>query len=338
MNFDIDQFFADSYPVILSDSVTLAEGENKQMDVQALSNVFDTPMVIDEIRTQISLPDIDLQVANFGGSVRLQLTVGRYALSDTYIPVGCLGTMFDGGELDLTGITPQVYSPESTYGYIISDPTTVGYFRWKLPRPLVCPIGMPLQAKISRQVEGLSEIYPDTDPLTVNVSYAGRAAKKHLPPDITVPIPYVGFFENVFSSASVATSGQLDLYNPFQSPLTVQRLIGRWQNIYLDTGTPGDSWIGLDQSETSGSTSILFPSTQIRTFSGFFITNGFIPGQAIFEANTRSLPMNILLERSEGIEVIIDATAGIPSTGAQPTPTGSNTSLVTMIGWRNERL
>ena len=337
MILDIDQHFADSYPVVVSDTLTLEEGDTKQFDSQALSNIFSSPMVIDEVRVQIVAP-LDLQVGNFGGSVRLKLSLGRYALSSVFIPVGCLGTSFGGGELGTNGFDPQLFSPESIYGGF-TEVNSTGFFRWKLPRPLLCPIGMPLEAIVSRQIEGLSNVFPGADPLTVNLSYAGRVTTQPLPPgDITAPIPYVGLYENVFTSASVSISNQTDLYNPFQGPLNVQRLIGRWQNIYLDSSVETDSWIGLDQRELGGSEAILFPSTQVKTFSGFYITNGFIPGQALFDADTRSLPMNILLDRGEGLEVTIDATAGIPTTGAQPSPTGSNTSFVTMIGWRNETL
>ena len=336
MIFDVDEFFADSFPVVLSASVDLDEGDNKQLDTQALSNYFDTPMVIDEIRVQVQTGNLELYVANFGGSVRLLLSLGRYALSDTYIPVGCFGPTFDGGTMGYAAINPSLFSPESFEGGFVESIVT-GYFRWKLPRPLVCPVGMPLEAKISRQVEGISSIYPD-DTISVNVAYAGRVARKQLPPDITIPIPYVGLFENVFTSANVVTSGQRDLYNPFQAPLNVQRFVGRWQNIYLNSGVPRESWIGLDDSDISGGTLINFPLTQIRMFDGFYVTDGFIPGPAIFEGNTRSFAANIELAHGEGFEVTIDATAGVPSTGAQPSPTGSNTSFITMIGWRNENL
>lgn len=337
MILDIDEFFADSYPIVLSANTTLAEGENKQLDSQRLSNFFDTPMVIDEIRTQIVSPGgLEVELANFGGSVRLKLSLGgRYALTSTFVPVGCLGTVFDGGQLGYAGAQPGIYAPESLRGGF-SERFNVGFFRWKLPRPLVCPVGMPLEAMISRQIEGLSEVYPGLDPLSINVAYAGRVSRKILPRGITIPIPYVGLFEHQFETAEVAISDQTDLYNPFQAMLNVQRLIARWQNIYLDAGLPLESTIGLDQRGIGGGESILFPSTRIRTFSGFDVTNNFAPGQAIFDANTRSLPINIPLEHGEGLEVTIDATAGIPSTGAQPDPTGSNTAFVSMIGWRNE--
>lgn len=336
MILDVDKFFEDAFPIVLSTDADLEEGENLQLDAQALSNFFDTPMVIDEIRVQIKSPDNFLTIGNFGGSIRLKLTLGRYALTDVYVPVGCLGPTFDGGTIDNAVYQVGTYSPEcipaqfSTY--------QVGFFRWKLPRPLVVPVGMPLEAKISRQIEGLNLVYPDNTTVSVNVAYVGRVTKKRLPKGITVPIPYVGLYENVFTSASVAVSGQRDLYNPFQSPLTVQRLIGRWQNIYLDSGTPQASLISLDANGSLGSTAIDFPLTQIRLFDGFNVTNRLIPGASIWEENTRAFNMNVELGPREGFEVTIDATAGVPSTGAQPSPDGSNTSLVTMIGWRNEDL
>lgn len=335
--FDLDAFFADSFPVILSDSTTLEEGDNKQMDVQALSNFFDTPMVIDEVRTQIISPNVELQVGNFGGSIRLKLAAGRFALNSVYVPVGCLGPTYDGGTMDSATYAAGLFSPESLLSGF-TDPYHMGFFRWKLPRPLVIPPGTALDAKISRQIEGLNIVYPSTTTVSVNVAYVGRVSKKALPSGIAVPIPYVGLFENVFTSANVAISDQLDLYNPFVQPLNVQRLIGRWQNIYLDSGDPSSSLISLDANGTSGGSVIEFPPTQIMLFNGFAITDGFRPGGSIFEYNTRSLVANIELSRGQGFEVTIDATSGVPSTGAQPTPTGSNTSFVTMIGWRMESL
>lgn len=332
MILDIDDFFADSFPVIVSTDVTLTEGTNKQLDTQALSNYFETPMVIDEIRTQIRSPLGLTQIGNFGGSVRLKLALGRYALSRVYIPVGCLGPMFEGGTIDNEIYAAGTYSPE-TLSAQFTDDFHVGYFRWKLPRPLVVPPGMPLDAKISRSLDQFTAAYPSATTLSVNVAYVGRVAKKDLPSGLTIPIPYVGLFENVFTSASVAASGQLDLYNPFVRSLTVQRIIGRWQNIFVDGGDPTAYSISLDSNGTLGSQQIDFPPTRIRTFSGFDVTNAFIPGLSIWEANTHALNANIEFEQGAGIEVTIDATGGVPSTG-----TGSNTSLVTMIGWRNEDL
>jgi hypothetical protein len=338
MNLDIDAFFADSYPIILSANVELEEGDNKQLDSQLLSNYFNTPMVIDEIRTQIVSPNMALRYSNFGGSVRLYLNMARYALMSEYVPVGCLGPTYEGGTIDNSTISPLLYSPESLYGGFVEDIST-GFFRWKLPRPLVVPTGAALEAKISRSIEGLSNVYPDDTTLQVNVAYAGRVARKQLPEGVTVPIPYVGFFENVFTSASVAISDQLDLYNPFQVPLTVQRLIGRWQNIFLDNSPASSSGISLDWAGVPTLTQIDFPPTRIRTYDGFEITNGFAPGLSIWEGNTRTLPCNILFEPGQGLEITIDATGGIPSTTGSGSPyTGSNTSLITMIGWRNENL
>jgi hypothetical protein len=335
--FDIDRFFADSTPVVQSANLDLEEGENKQFDTQLLSNYFDTPMVVDEIRVQIISPLDDLTVGNFGGSIRLKLTAGRFALMDTYVPVGCLGPPIDGAALDSVTYLPATYSSESMRSSN-TDVYSLGFFRWKLPRPLVLRRGMALEAKISRQIEGLSLVFPTETTLSANLAYVGRVSKKQLPGQITTAVPYVGLFTNVFTSASVTTSGQRDLYNPFQVPLNVQRLIGRWQNIYLDSGIPDQSFIALDTTGVAGRDEFDFPPSQIRTYDGFNVTNGFVPGLSIWEANTRSLPCNIQLERGEGFEVMIDATGGLPSTGAQPTPTGSNTSFVTMIGWRNETL
>ena len=293
---DIDKFFADSFPVVLSDETTLTEGINKQLDVEKLSNFFDTPMVIDEVRVQIVTPAVAMQIGNFGGSVRLKLVLDRYALSSVYIPVGCFGPTFDGGTIDSAVYQAGVYSPESINS-IFTDEYKLGFFRWKLPRPLVVPSGMALEAKISRQIDGLSVPYPAAGALTVSVAYAGRVARKHLPSDVTIPVPWVGLFENQFTSASVAISDQTDLYNPFQQPLTVQRLIARWENTYLDGGAPEDTRISLDATGTNGNTSIDFPPTQLKLFNGFYITDGFIPGNAIWESNTRAFGMNIDLDR-----------------------------------------
>ena len=337
MNLDIDQFFADATPVILSGDVDLEEGENKQLDSEALSNFFDTPMVIDEVRVQVASPAVQLNIGNFGGSIRLKLNMGTYALTDTFVPVGCLGSTYEGGTLNNTTFNAGFYSPEALPSQFGSG--TVGFFRWKLPRPLVVPAGACLEARISRQIEGLTQVYPSTTTASVNVAYAGRVIKKPLPRGLVVPIPYVGLFSNTFTSASVATSNQRDLYNPFQSVLNVQRLIGRWQNIYLSSANAAASSISLDANGALGDTEIDFPLTQVRTFSGFNVTNGFIPGLSIWEANTRAFNMNVALERGEGFEVIIDSTAGLPSTQAEGSEyDGSNTSFVTMIGWRNENL
>lgn len=339
--FDVDKFFAGAYPVATSAEVTLSEGGTAQFNSQGLSNYFDNPMAIDEIHFQVRTAYSDTlhpAYLNFGGTIRVKLSLGRFALSNVFVPVGCLGTMFWGNTLD-SATFASLYSPET----VITDFTQfsyTSYFRWKLPRPVVAPVGMPIEAQIIRVPDGISQVFPLANTaVTVNMTYVGRAVKKKLPRAPYTAVPYVGFFGKVFTTPSVATSGQLDLYNPFQSPLTVQRLIGRWQNVFLDSVTPTNSYMGLDVQDTGGQTPIVFPLTQLRTFSGFNITNGFIPGDAVFDANTKSFPAHIILNRGEGFDVTIDSTAGLPATQeAGSAYDGSNTSLVTMIGWRNENV
>jgi hypothetical protein len=335
--FDVDSFFADSFPTVVSSSVSLDEGDNQQFDSQLLSNYFDTPMVIDEVRVQIVAP-YEIAVGNFGGAVRLKLSLGRFALCTDYIPVGCFGGTFDGGTIDNSTMQAFLFASESLGGGF-TPYNFVGFFRWKLPRPLVVPVGMPLEAKISRQVDNIAAAigYPPTS-LAVNLAYAGRVSKNKLPSGIIAPIPYVGLFEHQFLTPSVTTSNQLDLYNPFQSTLNVQRFVGRWQNIYLDDSDPLNTWIALDTVD-AGSSEFDFPPSQIRTFDGFNITNGFIPGLSIWEANTKATSTNVAFSRDQGVEVMIDATAGLPDTQFSGSAyDGSNTSFVTMIGWRNEEL
>lgn len=340
--FDVDKFFAGAYPVATSAEVTLVEGGTAQFNSQGLSNYFDNPMAIDEIHFQVRTgysSTLHPVYLNFGGTIRIKLMLGRFALSSVFVPIGCLGTTFGGGTLGYATFASAVYSPETVITEFTQFSYT-SYFRWKLPRPLVSPVGMPLEAQAIRVPDGISQVFPLADTsVTVNMTYVGRAIKKRLPKTILAPVPYVGLFANVFSTPSVATSGQLDLYNPFQSPLTVQRLIGRWQNVFLDSATPTSSRMGLDVQDGGGTTPIVFPLTQVRTFSGFNITNGFIPGDAVFDANTKSFPLHVMLERGQGIGVDIDSTAGVPDTQEPGSAyDGSNTSLVTIIGWRNENI
>lgn len=354
----IEKFFADSDPLAVSTTVTLASGASTVADQTALMNDYDMtrPFLIDTIHFQVSTPDwsaFQRQTGrlgtNLGGTFRVHFSLGRHQLSRVPIPVGLFGPPLDGASSFDT-----FFGQSASYESVpITDRVSAfefnGHYIWKLPRPLLVPPNMLLEARVVRSVDGFAA------DATLGICYVGRQAKKPIPAAIPAAIPYIGLVEQRFPPAGVFTSGQHDLWNPFAKPLHVQRFIGRLQILFRQTAADqlaeiaagvigaGTECITLDiEPEAFNSFTLTFvsgglarfPATQLRRFDGQNMTLGPQPGIVVFDGFRRAFPMNSTLAPRQGYEATLDGRSGLPLVGSL----GSNTAFISMVGWREETL
>lgn len=356
----VEKFFGNSEPIAVSSSVTIASGASAVVDQEALANDYDTtrPLLIDTIHFQTTTPDwsaFQRQAAqnfgaNLGGTLRVLFSLGRHQLSRVPVPVGLYGPSRDGGSLSSNSFQGQDGSYESV---AVQDGLGAvefsGHFVWVLPRPLLVPPNMVLEARVVRSADD----FPAD--VTLSICYLGRQARRPIPASLPAAVPYVGLFEQRVTPTGVFVSGQHDLWNPFAKPLFVERFVGRLQMLFRQTvaeqlaeiaaGVLGAGTqcitVDIEPNATNFFTGVRvsgglvrFPPTQLRQFDGQNMTLGLQPGIALFDAYRRTFPANATLPARQGYEVTLDARSGLPAMGSL----GFNTAFVSMIGWREEHL
>lgn len=353
-----EKFFADSDPLAISTSVTLASGASVVADQTALMNDYDMtrPLLVDAIHFRTVTPNwsaFQRQSGRFGSNLgctfRVLFSLGRYQLSRVPIPIGIFGPPLDGGSSFNSFDGPAASYESVPISTSVAAVEFNGHYVWRLPRPLLVPPNMLLEARVVRSDDGFAS------DVLLDICYVGRQAKKPIPTAIPAAIPYVGLFEQRFTTPGVFVSGQQDLSNPFTKPLHVQRFIGRLQILFrqslaaqaaeiaagvLGAGTESIT-VDIEPEAINLFTAInvsgglaRFPPTQIRRFDGQNMTLGLQPGIAVFDGFRRTFPLNVTLAPRQGYEVTVDGRAGLPAVGGL----GHNTAFISMVGWREETL
>jgi len=267
-------------PLLLGTSVTLtAPGETAIPKVAHLQNPFRTSTLIDEVRFTIKSMVTSEPATGMGGIIHAKFALGRIALSEKFVPIWNYGTLFT------THLENEVAQQEGQFATYC----TFSHYRWILPKPLFVPEGNQLVPTFLRD----PTMGTDAGTVTVNVAYAGRA----LQPGARIPtklnVPFVGYFEHP-STSEYSQSDAKDLYNPFQVPLRIQRLVGR-----VLTGT----FDGV----TAGVISPIAPQLKIIDSNGYSIVDNssanYTPFNAIFDAQRRAWTYNRALKAKEWITV-----------------------------------
>lgn len=234
-----------SAPFLASGSVTLGPSESGVVDTQRTSIAFRKPIMLDEIRFQASIAlDLtgNLATINLGDNVRARIQLGRFAMSNSFVPIWHFGSRLNlEHTVDSSTVDLGVFR------------TNISHFRWRLPRPMFIPAGQSVITEFFRTP--LTQSALDA---TCWVSYAGR----YLAPDVEIPketcVPYVTAYllpqlRSAITSVATGQSGENDLYNPFSQPFHVQRAIGRLLQVtndggavrsYLENSSPNANAIG----------------------------------------------------------------------------------------------
>lgn len=193
-------------PILLSDSLTITRGRQKRFNVSNLRPRTRVPFLIDSVRIQAVAGEGGAP-AGAGGDLSFR---GLIALS------------FNLGErVPLTnGFVPQwLLSP--------ARQATVefgGFVHWVFSRPLYVPSTMPLFADVI-----LNANYASAASITVNIAYAGRILDRDTKAPVTVDVPFVSGWDSTSNLVGQQNPGNNDLWNPLQTPVCVQGLVGRIQ-------------------------------------------------------------------------------------------------------------
>jgi hypothetical protein len=198
-------------PILLSAVANgVVPGTEVQLNPQLLRNPFNTPMLINEVRVSVEQGSVT------GGSVHVELKLGRTPLTKGFVPAWLLGKMLNSIEMNNAALT-------NTY-------------TWRFPKPLFVPAAELLSASIRYRNDLFGTLPPVPAGIvnSVRVDYAGRTLPGNtaVPPILQVPFvaAYIAPPVSVGVGAVVAylnESTEVDLCNPFNGPLYVQRFLGR---------------------------------------------------------------------------------------------------------------
>jgi len=182
------------------------------------------------------------------------------------------------------------------------------HYRWRLPQPLYVEAGQFILPVFSRRVDEPAGF--TGSPITVFVTFAGRTVAPNQPRPRIIPVPYAAPFVTSFNpSGSYQQSNERHLFNPFDKPMQVQRMTGRFYKlvfqatrIQLQTGiTPGptnlsnitvrlnDSWGGKMVNNFSG------PADVWDIQRCAWLMDTVMPAKGQYEAQAWNIPENTSL-------------------------------------------
>ncbi len=189
-------------PLILSTEVNLTAGAMlAPADEKALKNPYNRPMWIREISIANAVPNV----------TRIKFQLGRQNLTNNYVPIWNLGSRLD-----------------SSFDSAM--------WTWRLPKPLFIPQGEYLQPTF--WVTDVGAVAS-----TVRITYTGHSFDiGELEPTINA-VPWVTSFigaARLVGSNYFENSTEKDIFNPYDTPLHVQRFIGRLNQSAAIGGTGND--------------------------------------------------------------------------------------------------
>lgn len=259
-------------PQILSGTVALASGKMQTISMDAMASRSQRWLRLDELSVafyQDPVASNALYFSNMMGSlVQIRARAYRQDLMLNYVPTWLLGPRLHKSA-EYAGVTTGIanslgrdYSPFETY-------------RWKFPKPFFLPPGAAFIVQLQRDgstgdVNAGGSINAQVVVRAAQMSEGeARAAMTKSREGSGNPIPYMAAYTPVFPSANYTNkSNNLDLANPFLTPLQLQRMTGRIRNTgSVQYGTVSGTSVKLSDTRTviCDWTDMLqvFPSTQL---------------------------------------------------------------------------
>jgi hypothetical protein len=200
-------------PIVLRASTTILPNQKLELNTPDLQNPFRTAMLLDEVQVFVSNAGASTSDAT-GFLTRLRLKLGRHPLTNEFVHVPMLGKRLNDFYIDSNTQSP-VYT-------------------WRLPKPLYVPATEFVVPTVFYDPSFLVQAGVSVPAsLTVSVVYRGRSLSKHSPIPQTVKMPWATEY---FTDALLGGSGtdphllestEVNLINPFDESLRLQRFIGR---------------------------------------------------------------------------------------------------------------
>lgn len=217
-----------SVPVILHSSVQVNPNSDAVVPATDLLNPLGLPLELLEIRFRGIAFSADgvTDPAAFGTTFGVKLDIGRVPIIDSYVPAAALGTYRDSHDTsaeqavllytasDPNQVNPVVYQ---------SQPTT---YQWRLKYPLFLPVDA-VPTLVVHSMGG------NRFTLQVDVAFICRTWDARRPVPRTIKVPWAtsyvskGYDYVVSAPLSGDQSSNLNIVNPFATPLELTRLVGR---------------------------------------------------------------------------------------------------------------
>lgn len=249
-----------------------AEGVTDQLRLQ---NPRKTPILIDEIRFNVSPGASTVAVRHVAGDLRVDLRLGRTPLTNGFVPIWnlCLGVNQSFG----AGIA----SVPDQGGDFARAPSL---YTWHLPRPLYIPANDHLDVTVQNIA-----VHFDTSK-TCRVVYAGRVIDPKAPVPDVIDVPWATAFVGTANAAGTDATEQTrehHLNNPFKVPLRVQRFIGRISQV---NGSRADA-----ASAAAVNAALQYVTIRMVDSQGKVVIRDPTPFSHVFSIKDRAWTVNALL-------------------------------------------
>lgn len=293
-------------PQILSGRVSLGPGASQTIALDAMASRSHRWLRLDELALSLWVEPqaaVGGNNADLGGFVQIRARAYRQDLMLDYVPAWLMGPRMH---------RVAEYAP-SPAGVLDGSGNSYGSFctyRWKFPKPFYLPPGAAFVTQLRR-----NKYYSASD-LTalINAELVVRAAQMSETEARAAmekgqrgsgnPIPFMAAYTPLFPSGSYTNkSGNLDLANPFLTPLYLQRMTGRT----------------INGEVAAGGYSIRLADTRTIITEWTEFTN-------IFPTTSKAWTHTRVLQPSEYV------------TAELKNPSGGGTAQVAIVGYRNEVL
>lgn len=291
-------------PVVLSDSVTLASGQAKNLDGAKLQPSARRAIRVREIlfiiRGPSAAPGTNI-TGTFGAFMRVKMKMGAHEMMPEPQPIWAMAPPKHWNGQSLNSLAGA---------FVSGQVATTSFDRWVLPRPMYVPANANVDIVVSRGT--------DIDPTFVAASFTTRVSLIGEYADKTEESSDVPFISSFFPEAGRMFSNDRELKNTLDRDIEVQRFIGRVFNI--DGVTLGGEYI------TPGSQTV-----SIRDPQGYAVTGapygGFAPFNTVFPWNGRVWNIKRTMKPNQNYSVALGVS---PTTLVRP--------LVSIVASRKERV
>jgi len=270
-------------------------GASGPFSSQLLAPPFRTPYLIREIRFFSFVKSTGGGGAASAKYLQVNLSVGHRALTNGFVPLSLL--------------CPQVQlATDETSSIIHLATSSIGYYRWILPRPMYCRPGEGLEGSVLTANGSTAQ--------QVEVSVVGEVLPAGAPVPKTSAVPYASAYSTTSSaSVSAGASNSLQLQNPWTDRiLNMQRFVGRG---YLNSA---GAWTDADITDANSplvSLSDWTAQTQILPVQGVRFGEAFDARTSCLEHRRPLQPKGFFAARLWNIPA-------------------NSVYWISMIGWREE--
>lgn len=295
-------------PVVLSTGVqTVAQSAiGSAVDLSRLALPFRSAMLLDEIRFSAALvTGAEVPTVHNALFIQTKIALGRFAITDGFVPISVLTPSAQLAADAMMGVGIESASGRNSYSFL----------RWVFPVPLYVRPGEALGIGFRRITDG------QTNTARIEASVVGRVVSGETPQPRSIRVPWVAAYVNdkVAASMSQGSGGPPNtaLFNPFSSPLHIQRFVGR---SYQDDDAGG---LGGDLNDLVVGTG---PDVKITDSRGFLVVGDPVVFGEVFDSTRHAWTAPHIMPPKGWVRV-------------QFSGAGTNyVYWVGMVGWREEAI